>query len=355
MYRKLRNCANSEEKKLKSEYYCRLIEDVKGDSSKMWNTIKETLPSNHNEINAVFSHGKLQTDPKGIAETLNNHFSSIGKRLAKAFSGLKPIRCGAVPNSSFSLKSVKSAFVEKQLRLMKTNKAIGLDNISVCLLRDAASVLTSPLRDIINLSFEKSRFPSSWKCAKVTALFKQGDKTDKDNYRPISILPTVSKVIERAVYSQLYDYLDSNNLLAVNQFGFRRARSTALALTQFTDEVLSNMDKGLVKGVVFIDLKKAFDTVDHVILLGKLKSLGISSNNREWFHSYLSSRYQKTVIGQASSTSRKVSVGVPQGSILGPLLFAIYPRSFGTLRSPYSLMPLLFTALLSQPVTYRPC
>ena len=84
------------------------------------------------------------------------------------------------------------------------------------------------------------------------------------------------------------------------------------------------MDKGLVNGVVFIDLKKAFDTVDHVILLGKLKSLGISSNNLEWFHSYLSSRYQKTVIGQASSTSRKVSVGVPQGSILGPLLFAIY-------------------------------
>ena len=83
----------------------------------------------------------------------------------------------------------------------------------------------------------------------------------------------------------------------MNQFGFRCARSTALALTQFTDEVLSNMDKGLVNGVVFIDLKKAFDTVDHVILLGKLKSLGISSNNLEWFHSYLSSRYQKTVIG----------------------------------------------------------
>ena len=195
MYRKLRNCANSEEKKLKSEYYCRLIEDAKGDSSKMWKAIKETLPSNHNDINVVFSHGKFQTDPKGIAETLNNHFSSIGKRLAKAFSGSKPIRCGAVPNSSFSLKSLTSAFVEKQLRLTKTNKAIGLDNISDAdirdNIRDAASVLASLLRDIINLSFEKGRFPSSWKCAKVTALFKQGDRTDKDNYRPISILPMV--------------------------------------------------------------------------------------------------------------------------------------------------------------------
>ena len=134
MYRKLRNCANSEEKKLKSEYYCRLIENAKGDSSKMRKAIKETLPSNHNEINAVFSDGKLQTDPKGIAETLNNHFSSIGKRLAKAFSGSKPIRCSTVPDSSFSLKSVTSAFLEKQLRLMKTNKAIGLVNISARLL-----------------------------------------------------------------------------------------------------------------------------------------------------------------------------------------------------------------------------
>ena len=109
----------------------------------------------------------------------------------------------------------------------------------------------------------------------------------------------------------------------MNQFGFRQARSTALAVTQFTDEVLSNMDKGLVNGVVFIDLKKAFDTVDHAILLGKLKSLGLSNNNLEWFHFYLSSPYQKTVIGQASPTSRKVSIGVPQGSIFGPLLLAV--------------------------------
>jgi len=222
-----------------------LIEDAKGDGSKMWKAIKETLPSNHNEINAGFSHGKLQTDPKGIAETLNNHFSSISKRLAKARFGSKPIGSKPIWYSSLSLKSVTSAFVEKQLCLMKTNKVIGLDNISACLLRDTASVLASPLRDIINLSFEKGRLPSSWKCAKVTALFKQGDKTDKDNYRHISILPTVSKVIERAVHSQLYSYLDSNNLFAVNQFGFRRARSTALALTQFTDEVRSNMDKGV--------------------------------------------------------------------------------------------------------------
>ena len=193
----------------------------------------------------------------------------------------------------------------------------------------------------------------------MTALFKQGDKTDKDNYRPISILPTISKVIEKAVHSQLYGYLDSNNLLAVNQFGFTRARSTALALTQFTDEVLSNIGKGLVNGVVFIDLKKAFDTVDHVILLGKLTSPGLSNNNLGCFHSYLSSRYQKTMIGQASSTSRRFLLVFLRDQFLAhyylPFISTIYPRSFRTLRSPYSLMTLLSTALLSKLATYRPC
>ena len=164
----------------------------------------------------------------------------------------------------------------------------------------------------------------SWKCAKATVLFKQGDKTDKDNYRPISILPTVNKVIERAVHSQLYHYLEFNHLLTINQFGFRRGRSTALALSQFADEVLGKMDNGLINGIVFIDLKKAFDTLNHAIMLQKLKSLEIRSTNLAWFNSYLSSRIQSTVICLTPSTKRKINVGVPQGSILGPLLFSFH-------------------------------
>ena len=130
--------------------------------------------------------------------------------------------------------------------------------------------------------------------------------------------------IERAVHSQLYDFLDTNKLLYVNQFGFRRGRSTELASEQFTDEVLENMDNGLFTGAVYIDLKRAFDTVDHTIMIKKLKTTGISSTNLVWFHSYLSSRCQKSVIGQAISATQKVTVRVPQGSILGPLLFSIY-------------------------------
>jgi len=180
MYRKLKNCANREERRLKSEYYCRLIEDANGDSCRMWKAIKETLPSNRCEINAIFSDGKLQTDPASIAETLNNHFSSIGKKLAKAFSGALPDQCFAC-SSNFSLQPVTISFVEEQLSQLQINKAIGLDNISARLLRDSASVLARSLQYIINLSLESGCFPSSWKCAKVTALFKQGDRSDKDN------------------------------------------------------------------------------------------------------------------------------------------------------------------------------
>ena len=158
----------------------------------------------------------------------------------------------------------------------------------------------------------------------MTALFKGGDRTDCNNYRPITVLPTISKILERAVHQQLYEFLTANELFTPNQFGFRPKLSTVTALAHFTDNILQSLDKGGFTGAVFLDLSKAFDTVDHALLVEKLKTIGASSQVVKWFTSYLESRYQVTSVENCQSTQQIVPVGVPQGSILGPLLFLIY-------------------------------
>ena len=220
---------------------------------------------------------------------------------------------------SFNFRAVNERFVKENLKNLKTNKAYGLDKISARLLKDAADVISHSLTLLINKSFEGC-FPATWKSAKVTALFKGGNQSSKDNYRPISILPTISKIIEKAAHSQLYDYLEENNLLTNAQYGFRHKRSTTSALINFTDNLLDKMDKG----VVFLDMKKAFDTVNHDILIKKVKLLGVFGTTLQWFNSYLRGRMQRIVCGNEMSCSAKVSIGVPQGSILGPLLFLVY-------------------------------
>ena len=144
------------------------------------------------------------------------------------------------------------------------------------------------------------------------------------NYRPITVLPILSKILERLVHTQIYSYLSENKILSQSQFGFRPKLSTSTALAFFTDSILDNADNGLITASVFLDLSKAFDTVDHNILLRKLKLIGLDSKSLNWFESYLSNRLQKTSISNTLSSPLPVSVGVPQGSILGPLLFIIY-------------------------------
>ena len=211
----------------------------------------------------------------------------------------------------------------KILKELKTSKSAGYDNIPASLIKEGAEELAAPLLHLINSSLRESVFPTSEKCAKITPVYKSGERTKMDNYRPISVLPVLSKVLEKVVHKQIYEYLETNKLLSPNQFGFRRSRSTQHAVTYFSDYVRKHMDDGEYTGAVFVDLKKAFDTVDHGRLLSKLPSYGIKGKELSWFESYLFDRKQFVSMENSSSERKSVVCGVPQGSLLGPLLFVL--------------------------------
>jgi hypothetical protein len=228
------------------------------------------------------------------------------------------------PEFHFVFQPITENFVLNQLKSLKTNKAIGLDNISARLIKDVSVVICKPLTCLYNRSLHSAVFPNIWKMVRVNALFKSGSRQDANNYRPITVLPTLSKILEKAVHAQIYDFLITNKLLTPNQFGFREKLSTAVALANFTDTILKNMDDGQLTGVAFLYLSKAFDTVSDSRLLLKLKSIGFSCHVCERFKSSLTHRCQVTVVDNKQYSVKPVNVGVPEGSVLGPLLFIIY-------------------------------
>ena len=184
-------------------------------------------------------------------------------------------------------------------------------------------IYAANLDDDVIIVAPKVKFPSHWKMARVTPIFK-GDKSSKVTYRPISVLPVVSRLFEKLVFNQLYEYFNTNSLLSSSQSGFRATHSTTTALLKCTDDWYSGLDFGKYIGVVYVDLKKAFDTVDHEILLHELARYGIQSQELLSFKLYLSSQSQFTRLNGIDSTIQNIKLGAPQGSCLGPLLFLIY-------------------------------
>ena len=162
------------------------------------------------------------------------------------------------------------------------------------------------------------------KSARMIAIFKEGNRTDPGNYRPISILPVISKILERIAHMQLMDYCTENSLLSDAQSGFRKSHSTQTSLLRMTERVYSSLNSGHFVGMVALDLKKAFDTVNHEILIDKLDYYGVHGATKLWFKDYLSNRSQYAAINGQLSDSKQIRTGVPQGSILGSLLFIIY-------------------------------
>ena len=279
-------------------------------------------------------HGLTATSPKDKANMFCNYYANVAKNLKKKSMPLidfiwRPIK--PFPNrtdKTFKFSPVEDNVICKYLQELKRKKATGIDNLPSNLLKDAAPVISKPLAHIINLSLTTSIFPTEWKEAKITPLFKSGKKSSVENYRPISILPVISKIAEKIVQKQLTEYLEENKLLTDYQFGYRKHSSTEMAANLFIDDIRKQVDQGNLAGALFLDLSKAFDTISHASLLQKLPSYGINTTELNWFRDYLFNRQQFVAYDKAISQPQAVTCGVPQGSILGPLLFLLFFNDF---------------------------
>ena len=203
-------------------------------------------------------------------------------------------------------------------------KSSGAASIPIKLLKIIPDLIIIPLTKIINTSFSTGEYPNKLKIVKVIPIHKGDSKTDVNNYRPISLLSIFDKIIENLMHIRLYQFLESNNILYNNQYGFGKNSSTTHALLKITEQIRESIENKKYGYVVFIDLKKAFDTVNHDILIQKLEHYGIRNNRLKWFQSYLNNRKQYVYVNGQSSELMDIKSGVPQGSVLGPLLFLIY-------------------------------
>jgi hypothetical protein len=315
----------------KKMYYEQTFFKHVNDIKKTWSTINDLLNKckKKNEYPTSFTvHGKEIRDKKDIANQFNNFFGSIGPDLSARIPNHKDLSVKKYLKKeilhSFKLITLEQDEVKKILTSITTKHSSGYDNLSTCLLKKISPLIIGHITAIINQSFFTGIFPDKLKIAKIIPLYKKDDPQKLENYRPISILPAISKLFEKAVFIQLYKYLNTNNLLYKNQYGFRTLHSTEMASLEVIDIILKKLDEKKIPLGIFLDLSKAFDTLDHNILLHKLQYYGVKDVELKWFQSYLCNRFQFVSFEGTSSSMLPMITGVPQGSVLGPLLFILY-------------------------------
>ena len=326
-FRQYRNLVIESIKTRKKDYFEELNELVcrpdKFGTKQWWklvNTFLNKKGMHTEEIPPILHNGILYYTNKEKADIFNSHFVQQST-LDNPDSALPQINFS---NNEIQMIHITAREVKEEISKLNLNKATGPDKIHNRLLLAANDIISTPLSEFFNRCLTLGKFPDSWKLANVTPIYKKGNKDECSNYRPISLLSCVGKLFERCVHKHVYSFIINNNILTPAQSGFRTGDSTINQLLSIYNNLCINYDQSVTTQSIFFDISKAFDRVWHRGLIHKLNSIGIRGQLLVWFTNYLADRKQVVVIGGESSNARYVPAGVPQGSVLGPLLFLIY-------------------------------
>ena len=331
-YKKFRNKVNNQKKQAKELFYNNLeltISDFqKNDKRKFWQVIRHFVKNENSTstippLCSVSLSGEKQFpfSDEEKAECLNDYFSSISN-VDDRNTVLPPFYCKS--RNFLSNVSCTENEIELLIQTLNPNKANGLDGISNRMLKSVSKTISKPLAILLNRSFSEGIFPKIWKMSGLVPIPKKGDKSSPSNYRPIALLSNLSNIQERIAFKNLYNHLLDNNLLYKYQSGFLPQHSTVFQLVDIYHNICQSFDNHQFSCMVFCDVSKAFDRVWHEGLIFKLKQHGIEGNFLKWLTDYLNERQHKVIIRGCTSNPKPINAGVPQGSVLGPLLFLIY-------------------------------
>ena len=327
-YIKYKNYFTRLKREAEKKYITNKLEQNKNNIKKTWNLIKLSINNTNYKktLPKIFkSSNNILDNPQDIAESFNSFF--ISNSNVSYPQNHKPNYKQFLPPSnptSFFITEVDEDEILKVIKSMKPSSSQAYDKSSNFLIKHTIPFLLKPLTHCINLSLSHGIFPDCLKTTKIIPIHKNGSTNEITNYRPISIISTFSKILEKVVYSQVITFFDKHNIISDRQYGFKKNCSTELAILDLNQYVLSNIESKYSTIGVFLDISKAFDTVRHDILLGKLCNAGIRGITNDWFRTYLADRTQYVSLGSCNSTLSPIMNGIPQGSILGPLLFNLF-------------------------------